>query len=237
MEIDKMKRTLIGIIGDYKESKHTHRALDACVGHCLQQFDKVVFEWLPTNRLSTVIMNAYDGYWIAPGSPYFDDDAVYKMIRLLRENGHIVLGTCGGFQYMLVEYARNVLNIADAGHEESEPDATALIIEKLACSLKASREDVLIKDKDSWLYNVLGTERFDAGYNCAFGLSPAYQKKMDHPPLPFTGFSESGQVRAFEFKDHVFYKGTLFQPPLTSTPEEPNPLIMDFIRVCVREKC
>lgn len=236
MENDKMKRTLIGIIGDYKENKHTHRALDACVGHCLQHFDKVAFEWLPTNRLSTVIPNAYEGYWIAPGSPYYNDAAVYKMIRVLRENDHVVLGTCGGFQYMLVEYARNVLNIAGAGHQESEPDAEELVIEKLECSLKASREDVLIADPESWLGRVLRTDRFNAGYNCAFGLSAQYQKKLDQPPVAFTAFSESGAVRAFELKDHVFYKGTLFQPPLTSTPGEPNPLIMDFIRVCVREK-
>lgn len=236
MQNDKMKRTLIGIIGDYKESKHTHRALDACVEHCLPHFNKVAFEWLPTNRLSTVIVNAYDGYWIAPGSPYYNDAAVYKMIRTLRENDHIVLGTCGGFQYMLVEYARNVLNISGAGHEESEPEAEDLIIEKLECSLKASREDVHIRDKNSWLAHVHQAESFNAGYNCAFGLSAVAQKKMDSHPLAFTAFSESGQARAFELKDRLFYRGTLFQPPLTSTVEEPNPLIMDFIRVCVKEK-
>ncbi|HEY4654241.1 MAG TPA: hypothetical protein VIH22_06990 [Cyclobacteriaceae bacterium] len=227
-----MKRTLIGIIGDYKENKHTHLALDACVEHCTRHFERIVFEWLPTNRLFTVIPNAYDGYWIAPGSPYYNDEAVYKMIRWLRENDHVVLGTCGGFQYMLVEYARNVLGIADAGHQESEPDAKALIIGKLECSLKGAREEVVIADRDSWLYRVLQVDRFDAGYNCAYGLNQTYQKKLDKHPFVFTAFSPGGHARAFELKGHRFFKGTLFQPPLTSTPEIPNPLIMDFIRVC-----
>jgi CTP synthase (UTP-ammonia lyase) len=227
-----MKRTLIGIIGDFKENKHTHLALDACLEHCAPHFNHVAFEWLPTYRLSAVIPNAYEGYWIAPGSPYNNDEAVYKMIEWSRENNHIMLGTCGGFQYMMVEYARNVLNIKGAGHEESEPDAKKLIIAKMVCSLKASTEDVVISDRDSWLYHVLGTDRFTAGYNCAYGLNPAFQEKFNRHPFIITAHSDKGEARAFELKDHLFFRGTLFQPPLTSTPDKPNPLIMDFIRTC-----
>lgn len=227
-----MKRTLIGIIGDFKENKHTHLALDACIEHCSPHFSELAFEWLPTNRLSAVIPNAYAGYWIAPGSPYNNDDAVYKMIRWAREHNHIMLGICGGFQYMMVEYARNVLNISGAGHEESEPGAEKLVISRLECSLKASTEEVVVTDRDSWLYRILQKDRFTAGYNCAYGLNAAFRERFGEYPFSITAVSNEGNVRAFELKDHVFFRGTLFQPPLTSTPDHPNPLIMDFIKVC-----
>lgn len=225
-------QTLIGIIGDYRESKHTHRALQECIRHCEPHFQNVAFEWLATNQLHKVILNSYDGYWIAPGSPYADDDAVYTTIRRLRERDHIVLGTCGGFQYMLIEYARNVLKIQGAAHAESDPDAEIQVIEKLACSLKASREKVVVRNRDSWLYRTMGVTEFEAGYNCAYGLSPAWQQKLDKHPMIFTAFSPDGMARTFELSDRTFFNGTLFQPPLTSLPERPNPLIMDFIRVC-----
>ncbi|HEY8512757.1 MAG TPA: hypothetical protein VIL31_12445 [Cyclobacteriaceae bacterium] len=227
-----MNRTLIGIIGDYRESKHTHRALQECIRHCQPHVENVAFEWLHTSQLTKVMLNSYNGFWIAPGSPYADDDAVYTTIRRLRERDHIVLGTCGGFQYMLVEYARNVLNVAEAEHAETDPDAKVQVIEKLACSLKGSREDVIIKDEDSWLYRVMGVKKFEAGYNCAYGLSTEWQQKLSQDPLVFTGFSPDGVARAFELRDHTFFRGTLFQPPLSSSPEQPNPLILDFIRVC-----
>lgn len=226
------RQTLIGIVGDYRETKHTHRALQECIRHCQPHVGNVVFEWLPTDQLRKVFLNSYDGYWIAPGSPYSDDDAVYTTIRRLRERDHIVLGTCGGFQYMLVEYARNVLGISEAEHAESDPDADIQVIEKLACSLKGSREDVIVEDENSWLYRVMGTKQFEAGYNCAYGLSAAWQKKLDKDPLVFTGFSPDGMARAFEVRDRTFFNGTLFQPPLSSTAEQPSPLILDFIRAC-----
>jgi CTP synthase (UTP-ammonia lyase) len=226
------KQTLIGIIGDYKEGKHTHRALQECIRHCQPHVGNVSFEWLPTSQLHKVILNSYDGYWIAPGSPYADDEAVYTTIRRLRERDHIVLGTCAGFQYMLIEYVRNVLNIPEATHEESEPHADVHVIEKLACSLKASREDVIVEDENSWLYRVMGAKQFEAGYNCTYGLSTAWQQKLSQAPLAFTGFSPDGMARAFELRNRTFFRGTLFQPPLTSSPEKPSPLILDFIRAC-----
>src|SRR5215472_1767822 len=40
-----------------------------------------------------------------------------------------------GFQHIILEFARNVLGIADAAHAESDPSASRLVISKLACSL------------------------------------------------------------------------------------------------------
>jgi CTP synthase (UTP-ammonia lyase) len=48
----------------------------------------------------------------------------------------------------------------------------------------------------------------------------------------FTAFSASGEPRAFELRAHRFYNGTLFQPALDSTPENPNPLLVSFFNKC-----
>ena len=221
-----MKR--IGIVGDFKPDKHTHIALNKCVEHIRPHVSNVSFEWVPTNTLPNSPRTAYDAYWIAPGSPYTNDYAVYDLIRWSRENDYTILGICGGFQYMVVEYARNVLGIHGSGHEESEPDAEALIISKLDCSLKGSSEPILITDRESWLFKVLGTKKYDVKYNCAFGINPKYKEQLNCYPLVFTAFSDEGQPRAFELTSHRFFRGTLFQPPLNSTSENPNPLILDF---------
>lgn len=57
----------------------------------------------------------------------------------------------------------------------------------------------------------------------------------DQPPFAFTAFSTEGEACAFELRGHRFFKGTLFQPSLDSTSENPNLLILDFFRYCARQ--
>jgi CTP synthase (UTP-ammonia lyase) len=56
--------------------------------------------------------------WAVPGSPYVNDEAAYAATTHARTTGQPFLGTCGGFQYAMVEYARNVAGCTGAGHAE-----------------------------------------------------------------------------------------------------------------------
>ncbi|MBT1690047.1 CTP synthase C-terminal region-related (seleno)protein [Dawidia soli] len=230
-----MKPIHIALIGDFNEKKHTHLALNTCVEHCQGKLHfPVKTSWIPTTAIPdpAELLRDYNGLWITPGSPYVNDEAVYDVIRWARESNFPLLGTCGGFQYMVVEYARNVLGITDAAHEESDPGMEQLVIAKLSCSLKGQQEEVRITDKQSWLYRVLQREVITGYFNCAYGVNPAYTDRLHQHPFVFTAFSENGAVRGLELKDHRFFEGTLFQPPLESTPEAPNPLIMNFFEHC-----
>lgn len=228
-----MKRLRVALVGDFNEKKHTHVALNHAVERCRGHLDfELLASWTPTDAIPVNLFQQVDALWITPGSPYQNDAAVYELIRWARENAFPILGTCGGFQYMVVEYARNVLGFTDAGHEESEPEVSQLIISKLSCSLKGQQEEVLITDRTSWLYEVLKTDKITGYFNCSYGVNPAYQKQLQQPPMVFTAFSTTGEVRGLEIKTHPFFKGTLFQPPLESTPEKPNPLIMSFFKTC-----
>lgn len=73
--------------------------------------------------------------WVTPGSPYKNLEKTLWAIRFARENGIPCFGTCGGFQHMVLEYARNVLGYQDAQHAEYDPYASSLFISALACSL------------------------------------------------------------------------------------------------------
>jgi CTP synthase (UTP-ammonia lyase) len=45
-----------------------------------------------------------------------------------------LLGACGGFQRVVLEYARNMLGFADAHHAEYDPYASRLFITALSYS-------------------------------------------------------------------------------------------------------
>ncbi len=229
-----MKRIRIALVGDFDEKIHTLVALNKSIDHAKQSLSfELNAEWVPTVEVDKILSasNYYDGIWIVPGSPYKNDEGVLAVIRKAREKNIPILGSCGGFQYMVLEYAKNVLKIQQANHEETNPDGIS-IISKLSCSLKGQQERVKIKDKSSWLYHVLKTDEVVGSYYCSYGVNPQYFEKINQPPFAFTAFSSTGEVRAFELKGHRFFKGTLFQPSLDSSYKTPNPLILDFFNVC-----
>jgi CTP synthase (UTP-ammonia lyase) len=53
---------------------------------------------------------------------------VLNAIQFTRENNIPTFGNCGGFQHMIIEFARNVCNIENADHEETNPDAKDSLI-------------------------------------------------------------------------------------------------------------
>ncbi|HTJ53036.1 MAG TPA: hypothetical protein VL443_26460 [Cyclobacteriaceae bacterium] len=230
-----MQRISICVIGDYDPRMYTHVALNNAIEHC-RPFVQVelIYAWFATDQITETIFtrNKFQAFWIAPGSPYKNDEAVYKAIQWAREYDFPILGTCGGFQYMVVEYARNVLGIYNTGHQETEPNAEKLIISKMSCSLKGQQEEIYIKDHESWLYRVLKRTTLTGKFNCSYGVNPVYQSQLNKAPFTFTAFSKGGEARALELKTHRFFNGTLFQPPLDSSPEKPNELILDFINHC-----
>lgn len=80
------------------------------------------------------ILQDFDAIWVVPGSPYRYDDGAFMAIRHARENDVPFLGSCGGFQYAIIEYARNVMGWHDAGHAETDSGGR-LVIAPLSCSL------------------------------------------------------------------------------------------------------
>jgi CTP synthase (UTP-ammonia lyase) len=232
------KRIQIGLVGDFSEKIHTHIALNDAIEHCKPHLGfRLEATWIPTNAINGnfLAQHRYNGFWIAPGSPYANDDGVFELIRYARENDFPLLGTCGGFQYMVVEYAKNVLGFSDAGHEESQPDAKQLIISKLACSLKGQQEKITITDRHSWLFDVLKKDSFTGSFYCGYGVNSAFTRLIDQYPFVFTAFSPDNEPRAFELKAHRFFAGTLFQPPLDSSPENPNSLLISFFKKCAHD--
>jgi len=154
---------------------------------------------------------------------------VLKTIRFARENSIPILGTCGGFQHMIIEFARNVLNINDADHEESNPDASSLFISKLACSLKGREMNISLKP-ESKVSAIYGSKSATENYYCNFGVNPAYISVLKSDILKITGSDAEGEVRIIEIPEHPFYLGTLYVPQSKSKPESPHPIITEFVK-------
>jgi CTP synthase (UTP-ammonia lyase) len=222
----------IGIIGDYQPTSDTHRATEAALHHAGDRLaTRVEITWLPTaslDPLPAALLEIYDGLWCAPGSPYQSMNGALNAIRWARENDRPLLGTCAGFQHIVVEYARTVLGIARAQHAEYGDTTAPLVVMPLSCSLRGQTLEIQL-DPVSRTGRVYGQPLAQEQFRCTYGLNRAYQARLHEAGLRVAGVDQAGDARIVELPEHRFYLGTLFVPQLNSTPEQPHPLIVAYV--------
>lgn len=191
----------------------------------------VEIRWVPTVGAG---IEAFDGLWVLPGTPYRDAQAVYEAIRFAREEGMPILGTCGGFQHMAVEFARNVAGIPGAGHAESDADSEAVVVGPLACGL-VGEERTVTAVPGTYLAALCGTEPFTGFHWCSYGLAGGYTDRLGAAGLVIGAFAPDAGVEAFELPDHPFYLATLFQPQVGSSERtELHPLLAGLVEASRR---
>lgn len=229
----------IGIIGDYRPGFHPHQATDAALRHAAEALRlTIVVEWLPTPGLMrepALRLGLFDALWCAPGSPYQSMDGALRGIRFAREQGVPFIGTCGGFQHVVLEYARNVLGFTDAAHAESDPDASVLFISALDCSLVGQTLPIQL-DPASRVFAMYRRVAIEEQYYCQFGLNPRYQATLHDGGLRVVGVDDQREARIVELPDHPFFIATLFVPQLNSTPEQPHPLLLAYLQAAFNRR-
>ncbi|MDC6726112.1 glutamine amidotransferase-related protein, partial [Leclercia adecarboxylata] len=97
----------LALHGDYNPDVTAHQAIPMALQQAADALGlSVHVQWLATDTLtSTSALSDFDGFWCVPGSPYRDVDGALRAIRFAREQGRPFLGTCGGFQHAVLEYA------------------------------------------------------------------------------------------------------------------------------------
>jgi CTP synthase (UTP-ammonia lyase) len=186
--------------------------------------------WISTTDAEdATALKGFDGIWMVPGSPYASEHGALTAARTAREERIPLLATCGGFQHVLLEYARNVCGLTEVRHGEVDPDAAELLVVELACSL-AGREGAVRLEPGTLAARLLGRERSIERYYCSYGLNPAYLDILRDHGLRFTGFDDEGDVRVAELPDHPFFFCSLFQPELSDEGSRAHPFIRGFAR-------
>lgn len=221
----------IGLIGDYNADVPAHRAIPMALERSTGSVEGV---WVPTDTIfHEAVLAPFDGIWCVPASPYRSMEGALRAIRFAREHGRPFLGTCGGFQHAVVEFARNVLGWQDAEHGETAPQAARAVISPLACSL-VEAQGVVRLTPGSRLALAYGAEEATEGYRCRYGLNPEFQAALTKGPLRATAWDETGEVRGIELDDHPFFVATLFQPERAALAGRRAPLVDAFASAASR---
>ena len=236
----------IGILGDFNPAFRSHHATADSLQHAAHKLGYPVHsEWIPTPSLTApnaeAILKSFDGLWASPGSPYKSFDGMLQGIEFARRRDWPFLGTCGGFQYALIEFARNVLGIADADSAENNSGSKNIVIYPVACAVpdrkgKAPKLSGMVPEirlrPGSYLQSFYGKEKeiVSEEFFCNFEVNPEYEWCAMEAGFPVVARGAQGEIRAIESPTHRFFIATLFQPQLSSTEKDPHPLVLAFIQ-------
>jgi CTP synthase (UTP-ammonia lyase) len=227
-----MKTIRVGILGDRNPQNETHIGTEKAIADSAASPGPLArVEWLATDQAHDYAQ--FDALWCSPGSPYRSLEGALVGIRYAREHRIPFIGTCGGCQHAILEFARNVLGIGEAAHAEYTPEASTLFITPLSCSLVGKTMPVRIA-AGSRAAESYGTLDATEAYYCNFGLNPAYEETLQSGGLSISGRDEGGEVRIVELPEHRFFVGTLFVPQMRSRPDAPHPLVTSFLRVAIQ---
>jgi CTP synthase (UTP-ammonia lyase) len=243
----------IGIIGDFNRDFHTHWAIEAALHHSAERLEVgVKMRWIPTTEIAErggeALLTSFDGLWASPGSPYASLDGMLAAIKFARNSRKPFLGTCGGFQYSLIELTRNVLGLAGADTAENNSGLPAgrhgsknIVITPVACALpgrhpggpKMSGDDAIRPVPGTLLAALCGDRELRGEYFCNFEVNADYIPRWEAAGLRIAGRGPQGEMRAFDLPSKRFHLATLFQPQLSSTIEQPHPIVTGFLRACI----
>lgn len=228
----------IAIVGDFDPAFPPHPATDTALRHGAAALDfDIRVEWLPTDRIADAasMLAGHDAVVVAPGSPYRSMGGALSAIQYARTCGLPLLGTCGGFQHVVLEYARSVMGLTDVSHAEYDPYASLLFVTPLSCSLVGQAMSVTL-DSASRVAALYGGNSATEQYYCNFGLNPDYGAALDAAGLRIVGRDSAGEARVVELPTHAFFVATLFVPQLSSRPDRAHPLILGLLSAATTSK-
>lgn len=228
-----MQKRRIALVGEYDGRHVAHRAIDRCFSLTSSAPALSVEQrWLRTGQIAAgedTPLRGYAGIWVVPASPYESPEGALWAIEYARTRQIPFLGTCGGFQHMVLEYARNVLGLTDADHQENNPATAFPLFHRMACSLVEKKEQVLFT-QESQLRKMIGADTSMEGFHCSFGFNPRYASLLESGDLRVAAHSTTGDLRGVEHRKHPFFVGTLFQPERRALEGELHPIVVEFMR-------
>lgn len=220
----------VRILGEHEESRPARAMIGPALEHSAAFLGITIhYDWRRSKEIDLTELEGIHGMFIAPGSPKEENRQIIEAIKLAREEGIPCIGTCGGFQRIVAEYALNELSYEKIEHRETEPNSSDPLFAELSCSLAGKDSNVFILPgtmASSIYEKVKVTERFF----CQYGLSKSHIKKIESKDLKISATGKNGEPRFIEHVSHPFFVGTLFVPQVQSETGVPHPIITAFVK-------
>ena len=251
--VDKIKhpkrKIEIALVGKYTELPDAYKSISESFVHAGAVNDcKVKLQYVNSEKLTDAnvaeLLGKKAAILVAPGFGNRGIEGKIVAVRYAREHNIPFLGICLGMQCAVIEFARNVLGIADANSSEMEatPHPVIDLMEEqkgitakggtmrlgaYPCRLREGskvaeaygRLDISERHRHRYEFNNDFLAQFEAAGMQAVGINP-----------------DTGLVEVVEIPSHPWFVGTQYHPEYSSTVLSPSPLFVAFVRAALENR-
>lgn len=177
-----------------------------------------------------------DGVLVPDGFGDTDISGKIHAVKYARENNVPFLGICLGMQMAAVEFARNVMGIADADCQAFNPETKNSVIKLVEIENVSPETGRRGKypcklSKDSKALKLYGEELVWERHRHRYEFNKEYKEAFEKAGMTIAGTSPDGElVEILEIKNHKWFTAVQFNPEYKSRPNRPHPLFKDFIK-------
>jgi len=245
------EKVRIGLVGKYIELMDSYKSIMEALVHAgVSNKSKVRIEPIHAKELENggdvdSILKGLDGILVAPGFGERGTKGKIEAVKYARENKVPFLGICLGMQLGVVEFARNVLNHADANSSEFDPktahDVITIMEDQLNITnkggtMRLGEYKCALKD-ESIAKNTYQNDLISERHRHRYEFNNKYLDDFQKHGMIATGINpKSNLVEIMELDDHPFFVGVQFHPEYKSRVEKPHPLFIGFIKAALAIK-
>lgn len=247
----------VAIVGKYTQLEDAYKSIAEALTHGgMANRVRVNVEWVDAEIFETQdaapLLQGFHAILVPGGFGERGTEGKIKAAQFAREHKVPYLGICLGMQMAVIEAARNVIGVSDAGSEEFDHEAGGKRFEPVVYHLKEwvqGNHKVARKVDDdkggtmrlgaydaslspgSQVAEIYGSTEIDERHRHRYEVDIKYREQLEAAGLRFSGMSPDGRLpEIVEWTDHPWFIGVQFHPELKSKPFEPHPLFKDFIR-------
>ncbi|MBU1105415.1 MAG: CTP synthase [Candidatus Riflebacteria bacterium] len=241
VKANKHAKVRIGLVGKYIKIADAYLSVIEALLHASISHDaSLELVWVSSEQIEREgcegLLDSLDGILVPGGFGDRGIEGKIIAIQYCREKQVPFLGICLGMQCAVIEFARNVADLAGANSSENEPDCPHPVVSLLpdqtgvvkggSMRLGAYPCRINPESKAAELYNAqLIYERHRHRYE----VNNEYRARLARKGLIISGTSPDEQlVEMIEIKDHPFFIGCQFHPEFKSRPIRPHPLFSGF---------
>jgi CTP synthase len=244
------KSVNVALVGKYVELHDAYLSVVESLTHAGIENDVTVnVKWVQSEEINaeTVdsILDGVHGIVVPGGFGPRGIEGKILAAKYARENGVPYLGLCLGMQIAVIEYARDVLNLADANSSEFDEMSQNPVINLMESqketknkggTMRLGEYDCAIKE-GTYARTAYGKELIRERHRHRYELNNDYREALEEAGLRMAGVNpELDLVEIVEVVDHPWFVGVQFHPEFTSRPNRAQPLFRDFITAAVEHE-
>ncbi|MCL2072451.1 MAG: CTP synthase [Marinilabiliaceae bacterium] len=242
------KSLRIGIIGKYTEYPDSYKSIIESLIHAATYQDhKADIQLIQSDSFNSETINEKLGnlhaILVAPGFGIRGVEGKIMAAKFARENNIPFLGIGLGMQCAVIEFARNVMGMANANTREFDyktPNPVFDLMEKKkAVSTKGSTMRLGAYDcelkKESFAFKAYKTKNIKERHRHRYEFNNEYLAQFEQAGMISTGENpETGLVEIIEIPTHKWFVGVQFHPEYSSTVLKPHPIFMGFVKAAIK---